>query len=66
MNNFEKIKSFSKHKMTDFLYALLRSSCCVPKEYDCNKCVAKSLCDVDRKRDSRYSIKQWLESEVRE
>lgn len=63
MNNFEMIKSFSKNKMTDFLYALLRSSCCIPKEYDCNKCVAKSLCDVERKRDSRYSIAKWLSEE---
>lgn len=63
MNNYEKIKSFSKNKMTDFLYALLRSSCYFPKEYDCNKCVTKSLCDIERKRDSRYSIKQWLQQE---
>lgn len=64
MNNYKKIKQMSKNKMADFLYALLRGSCCVPKEYDCKKCVAKSLCDVERKRDSKYSIKKWLESEV--
>ena len=63
MNNYEKIKQMSKNKMADFLYAMLRESCCVPKEYDCRKCVAKSLCDIDRKRSSKYSIQKWLESE---
>lgn len=63
MNNYEKLKQMSKNKMADFLYAMLRGSCRVPKEYDCKKCVAKSLCDVERKRDSKYSIQKWLESE---
>lgn len=63
MNNFEKIKTFSKNKMANFLFAILRSTCNVPKPSDCNKCVAKSLCDVERKRETKYSIVKWLESE---
>ena len=64
MNNYENMKQMSKNKMADFLYALLRSSCNHPKEFDCKKCIAKSLCDIERKRNSRYSIMKWLEEEV--
>ena len=64
MNNYENIKQMSKNKMADFLYALSRSSCSYPKEFDCKKCIAKSFCDIERKRNSRYSIMKWLEEEV--
>ena len=64
MNNYENIKQMSKNKMADFLYALSRSSCSYPKEFDCKKCIAKSFCDIERKRSSRYSIMKWLEEEV--
>jgi len=66
MNNYERIKQFSKNKMTNFLYALSRNSCCYPREYDCRKCVAKSLCDVEQRRYSRYSIAKWLQAESEE
>ena len=64
MNNFEHLKSMSKNKMADFLSSILRESCCHPKEYNCRKCVAKSLCDVVCESKSKYSIVKWLESEV--
>lgn len=64
MKNFEHLKSMSKNKMADFLYAMLRGSCNYPKEYDCRKCIAKSLCDVRCDNTSKYNIVKWLESEV--
>ena len=63
MNNFEHLKTMSKNKMADFLYAMLRDSCIYPRECDCTKCIAKSLCDVICERNSKYSIVKWLESE---
>ena len=63
MHNYKHMKQMSKNKMADFLYALSRSSCNYPKEFDCKKCIAKSFCDIGHKRSSRYSIMKWLEEE---
>jgi hypothetical protein len=68
MNNFEKIKAMSVHKLTKFIKLLIESHC---SEWDkphtvvpCYKCVIKDLCD--RIPNTTYSIKQWLKQESEE
>lgn len=61
MKNIDRIKQMTVSKLSKFLRAIVRTSCSYPKLYQCDKCVAREFCYLERK--SENYIKQWLEQE---